>query len=333
MVSEANLSPEQSEELTVYPKHALGEAFRRYRRTDEWKKKQPRTREDWWRVWRRIKPVFGDCSPRTVTLEDISSWRTAVEETVSLREAHRCIKIWRALWRVAAAMGYCERDADPSLGIRNRSAPGRSAVWTEGEVVRLFKRAWRDGYHGLGAVIAVAWSTQMSPGDVRSLRASQLVVDDAGAVFFTDRGKTGVPVGAALSERALAALEGYVKVLGVELHGDAFIFRNRSGRHYSSDTLGDDFRDIRRAEFGETESRTIADFRRSGAQEAFAGDAKPADVSHAMGNTIGTSNMLFATYNPVNIASVRKVHEARIRGRRKLRGAGRMVRTALGSGS
>jgi hypothetical protein len=42
----------------------------------------------------------------------------------------------------------------PSLGITNRAAKGRSAVWTEGEVVRLFKRSWREGYHGLGAVIA-----------------------------------------------------------------------------------------------------------------------------------------------------------------------------------
>jgi hypothetical protein len=33
-------------------------------------------REDWWRVWRRIKPVFADCDPKTVTLEDISAWRT-----------------------------------------------------------------------------------------------------------------------------------------------------------------------------------------------------------------------------------------------------------------
>jgi hypothetical protein len=29
-----------------------------------------------------------------------------------------------------------------------------------------------------------------------------------------------------------------------------------------------------------------------------------------MGNTIATSNMLFATYNPVNLASVRKVYKA-----------------------
>ena len=60
MAAANNLSPETSEELTVYPPRSLGEAFRRYRRTDEWATRKPRTREDWWRCWRRIKPVFGD---------------------------------------------------------------------------------------------------------------------------------------------------------------------------------------------------------------------------------------------------------------------------------
>jgi hypothetical protein len=186
MATAKNLSPEHSEELTIYPPRSLGEAFRRYRRTTEWRKKAPRTREDWWRVWRRMKPIFGDCDPRTVTLEDIDARRATVEEMVSLREAHRCIKIWRAMWGVSAALGYCVRDADPSLGITNRAAKGRSAVWNEGEVVRLYKRAWRERYYGLGAVIAVLWSTQQSPGDVRSLVTSQLVTDGAGAVFFTE---------------------------------------------------------------------------------------------------------------------------------------------------
>jgi hypothetical protein len=31
-------------------------------------------------------------------------WRKVVEETVSLREAHCYLKIWRALWKVSAAM-------------------------------------------------------------------------------------------------------------------------------------------------------------------------------------------------------------------------------------
>jgi hypothetical protein len=323
MVSGENLSPEQAEELTVYPPRSLGEAFRRYRRTHEWTEvKAPRTREDWWRGWKRIKPIFGDTDPRTVTLEDISAWRKAIADTVSLREAHRAVKIWRALWKVAAALGYCVRDADPSLAVRNCAAKGRSAIWTEGEVVRLYKRAWRDGYYGLSALIAVSWSTQLSPGDVRALRASQLAKHASGAVFFTERGKTGTPVGGVLNDRALAAMQAYLETLGIELHGEAHIFRNRSGAPYSRDTLGDDFRAVRIATFGDRDKRTLADFRRSGAHEAIVGEATPAALAHAMGNTLSTSNMLFATYCPVNIATTKSVMEARRRGRAKLRGNG-----------
>lgn len=319
MVSAQNLSPEQAEGLTVYPPRSLGEAFRRYRRTDEWARKEPRTREDWWRGWRRIKPVFADCDPRTVTLENVSAWRKAIEDTVSLREAHRALKIWRALWKVSAALGYCGRDDDPSLGVRNTAAEGRSATWTEGEAVRLFKRAWRDGYHGLAAVIAVSWSTQLSPGDVRSLRASQLAKDNTGAAFFAERAKTGKPVGGVLSDRALVAMQAYLERLGVELHGEAYIFRNRSGDPYSKDTLGDDFRAVRIAQFGERDTRTLADFRRSGAVEAIAGGASAESLAVAMGNTIGASNALFATYVPVNLATIRGVMEARKKGRAKIR--------------
>ena len=75
MASAQNLSFENSEELTIYPPRSLGDTFRRYRRTEEWKRKAPRTREDWWRGWKRIKPIFGDVDPRTVRLDDISAWR------------------------------------------------------------------------------------------------------------------------------------------------------------------------------------------------------------------------------------------------------------------
>jgi hypothetical protein len=329
MVTAENLSLDQIEEVTTYPPRSVGEGFRRFRRTEEWKSKAQRTREDWWRVFRRIKPVFGDCDPKTVTLEDLDAWRAMIEQTVSRREAHRCIKIWRALWGKLAALGYCVRDADPSLGLTNHAAEGRSATWTEGEVVRLVKRAWRERYYGLAATIATIWCAQQSPGDVRTLRASQLVTNGQAVFFVTNRAKTGVPIGGALNDRALAVVEAYVAELGVELHGEAPIFRNRSGAPYSKDTLGDDLRGIRVMEFGPDEDRTLADFRRSGTQEAFAGGAQPADVSHTMGNTIATSNMLFATYNPANATSVQKVHEARVKGRRKLREAGKVMRPLL----
>jgi Phage integrase family len=320
IASAQNLSFENSEELTVYPPRSLGEAFRRLRRTPEWSRKAPRTREDWWRGWKRIKPIFGDVDPRTVRLDDVSAWRQHIEDAVSLREAHRALKIWRALWKAAAALGYCVRDADPSLGVRNSAAKGRDQRWSEGEAVRLAKRAWRMGYHGLAAVIAAAWDTQMSPGDARALRASQMATAGPGTLFFTERGKTGKPVGGLLSSRSMRLLGAYLEKLGVTLSGDAYIFRNRSGAPYSKDTLGDDFRTVRAAEFGPLERRMLGhDFRRSGAVEAITGEATPAALAHAMGNTLNASNTLFATYVPVNAATIGSVFEARKRGRRKMR--------------
>jgi hypothetical protein len=156
-------------------------------------------------------------------------------------------------------------------------------------------------------------------GDVRNLRASQLVKDQNGVAFFAERSKTGKPVGGQLNDRALAAMEAYLDRLGIELHAESHIFRTRSGTPYSKDTLGDDFRDVRRAVFGEREKRTLADFRRSGAHEAIAGDAQPAALAHAMGNTLHASNALFRTYCPLNLTTIRSVMEARRRGRTRLR--------------
>jgi len=316
----ANLSPAEAEERTNYPRGSLGAAFKEYRRTDEWARKAIKTRYEWERAWRRLKPIFGDVAPSSVSLASLSLFRSNLERAVSLREAHRTIKIWRALWKVAAALRYCERDSDPSLGVRNRAAKGRTQTWSEGEVVRLAKRAWRMGFRGLSAFIAVAWDTQLSPGDIRPLTASQVATEGSGRLFFTQRGKTGVPVGGLLSARAVALLAAYIESLGVELHDDAPIFRNRSGAPYSSDTLGDDFRDIRAAEFGPDERRMLGhDFRRSGAVEAIVGKAQPAELAHAMGNTLSASNFLFATYVPVNAQTIRAVSEARKKGRRELR--------------
>jgi len=106
------------------------------RRTPEWAGKEPRTREEWDRCWKRIDLAFGSCRPSDVTLVEISRFRVIIERNVSRREAHRCIKIWRALWKVAAALKYCKAGEDPSRGVRNLEPAPRQAVWTDGEVAR-----------------------------------------------------------------------------------------------------------------------------------------------------------------------------------------------------
>lgn len=296
---------------------SLSEAFTRFRKTEEWAKKAPRTREEWERCWSRISPIFGDVKPATVTLEHISAFRAVVAARVSEREAHRCIKIWRALWQVAAAMRYCDKNADPSSGVRNTEPQPRQATWTEGEVVRLAKAAWRFGYRGLAAVIATAWDSQLSPVDVRGLTASQRVRDAHGVAFLLARAKTGRGAIGTLSRRSERLVDAYIARLGVDLMDSAPIFRNRSGRAYSKDTLGDDFRDVRAMVFGPGETRTLADFRRSGAVEAIRGGVEAEQLAAKMANDLNTSKALHKTYAPVDMTTARKVDEARRKGRRR----------------
>ena len=58
--------------------------------------------------------------------------------------------------------------------------------------------------------------------------------------------------------------------------------------------------------------------RRSGAVEGDAGGGTVTDQSNKMANTVSANNRLRKTYNPVNIASVRRFDDARAVGARML---------------
>lgn len=322
--------------VKVWPAGSIGEGFERFKDTGEWQSKKPRTREDWERGWKHIGPVFGDVAPKTITLEDLSLWYRGdpndqeikgLLDTLGVREAHRAMKVWRALWQVLAALQYCEAEKDPSFGIRRVTPKGRSAKWAEGEVVRAVKHAWRRGYRGLACLIAITWDTQFSPVDARTLRARHRKAS-AGRLYFDrtaeGRTKSEAAVLGTLCQRTEALVRAYLEATfgEAEIHPDAFLFLNRSGAPYSKDTLGDDFRDIRGELFGAEEKRQLADMRRSGTVEAAAGEADPLAMAKKMGNTIDQSRELQQTYIPNQLAIVRIADKARVRGRRRLREEG-----------
>ena len=66
----------------------------------------------------------------------------------------------------------------------------------------------------------------------------------------------GIPVDDALSDRTLAALEGYIRQLGIERTARHAFSATAAVRPISSDAIGDDFRDVRISEFGANERRT-----------------------------------------------------------------------------
>ncbi|MBV8770047.1 MAG: hypothetical protein JO094_14255 [Hyphomicrobiales bacterium] len=290
----AKLSAGQS-----WPRESIGDAFDRYRATETFARKAPRTREDWERGWRRIRHVFGDCAPSTVTLEAIDAWYAAMLAVIGVREAHRAMKIWRALWVVMASLGFCDAQADPSKGVRRITPKSRSATWTEGQIVRLVKTAWRKGYHGLAVIIAISWDTGFSPIDARRLCGADLSPDG----FRIPRAKTGKAAIGTISNRTRALMFAYLGDRKDEI-SSAKLFRNRRDAPYSKDTLGDDFRVVREAVFP-GDSRKLMDVRRSVAKLA---------------NSIATNRELQVAYLPQNSAVVQLVDKARLVGRQAIRG-------------
>lgn len=314
----------------VYPKDSVGDAFERFRKTNEWQKKPPRTREDWDRGWAYIDPIFGDLPPGRMTLEMLDQWYQRLSDKKGVGEAGRAMKTWRALYNVMAAMKLCPAGQDPSLAIRKTTVAGRTETWREGEAVRLVKAAWRGGYRGLACVIAVAWDTSFSPVDVRGLTPDNAVQVGNDMAFLIKRGKTGEAAVGILSKRTQALVQAYLSDLDYELHDHAPIFRTRGsgttpkgGRPhapaaYTKNSLAEDFRTIRSEVLGKAETRRLMDMRRTGSVEANAGGASVEAISAKLGNSIDRNKKLQKTYMPVNMAAVRAADESRRVGRQKL---------------
>jgi hypothetical protein len=318
------------EQQRKYPPGSVGDGYERsmHLRAEQRKQRgvtwgsEQHSRDDWPRAWKHIEPLFGDCDPKTITPEMLFTLRCDIADQVSEGEAYRVIKVWRALWKNMATFGYCVLDADPGKGFTNAQPSPRQEVWREGEAVRLIKAAWRHDYRGLAACLAVAWDTQLSPVDARTLKLSQLHRDPVSAYFKLARAKTGRGAIGTLSPRADRVLRAYLEATVSNGIGDAPIFRKRSGRPYSKDTLGDDFRDIRARVFGAGERRQMADFRRTGTVGALAGGVDPETLSSKMANSLLQSNFLHKTYAPVQLVRVRDTDAARKRGRSRLRDHG-----------
>jgi hypothetical protein len=289
------LQDEPAELEPIYPAGSVGHGYQRaikLRAAERAAKgivptKEQIKRDDWPRAWKWLGPVLGDRDPKRVTPEQLLALRTKVTERVSATEAHRAIKVWRALWKKLRAFGYCtDKDGprvDPSLAFSNTAPDPRQEVWQHAEVVKLIARAWSDGKRGLAALMAVIWDSMLSPGDARTLTPGQRARDTQGAMFFLDRAKTGRAAVGTLTAWSEQILETYIASLGVDLLNNAPIFRTagsvpgpKGGRRwlpqpYSTSKMDRDFREIRAAVFGKSEqgsSRTCADLARSRATPA-----------------------------------------------------------------
>lgn len=319
--------------MKVYAEGSVGDgyqramALRKATRTANgiiWTKEQEK-RDSWPRAWKWLEPPFGDCDPRTIQPEhflridpvtgEINGLVPEIEKAVSVTERHMVIKVWRALWKKMAGMAYCNLDADPSKTFPNTPPKPRDQLWHRREVYKL---------------------------DNRSLTLSQARTDDVGIYFAVDRAKTGKAAAATLSRWSQGILVAYLTGFGADLLDTTPLFWTRGGRPVSRDgttgrwggdhgggrhvparpytksSLNQDFRKVGELAFGRDEMRQLQDMRRSGAVEGDAGGGSIEDQSNKMANTVDRNKQLRKTYNPVNVASVRRFDDARTRGAKVL---------------
>ncbi len=233
--------------------------------------------------------------------------------------AWRAMKTWRSLWQVAASMRLCVGDHDPSFGVRRASLPKRNLVWTDGEVVQLVKAAIRLRQYGLACIIAVAYDTQLSPGDVRTMTAGNRREVDGRTAFSLSRSKTGRAALGTISRRTQRLVTAYWDGLGVEWTAEAPLFRAMDGQPYKfKDRLSKAFARVRNKVFP-ADPRTLQDMRTTGSYEATAGGGTVGDMAAKMANNIDRAGDLQATYIPVDAVSVGRHDEARKVGRSRLR--------------
>jgi hypothetical protein len=321
LVNLDRLSRDQAEAVRRYPPGSIGAAFQVYIRTPEWVSRAQLSRDKiWWPAWFRIRDMWGDVGPDTITFDMMSRWRAALEKKHGRGVAHKTLRVWRTFWKIMLGMKIAHT-ADPSMGVRNHAPAPRWQRWSEGEAVRLVKTAWRHRYHGLACIIAVAWDTQFSPVDARTLAERHRAFVGGRLIFDRQadgRKKTGRAAIGTLSKRTERLVRVYLAGLQVALHPDAILFRTRSGNSYGRETLGHDFASVRNLAFP-GDRRRLMDMRRSGVVEAVAGDAGPIGLAAKLANSISRSNALHKTYAPVDIEAVRNADAARLRGRQRMR--------------
>ena len=82
------------EAVRRYPAGSIGAAFQSYIRTPEWEAHALSARNKvWWPAWFRIRDMWGDVAPDTITFEMISQWRASMEKKHGRGVAHKTIRL------------------------------------------------------------------------------------------------------------------------------------------------------------------------------------------------------------------------------------------------
>ena len=236
--------------------------------------------------WRQIKPVFGDCR---------SAHRHA-RGSLCVAQGHRghgfaprgapLSENLERMWKVAAALVTASAMPIPVsasaitlplagiwTGLRARSCAGQARL------AHGLLRACRSYRRRLGHAADPRRRSRLAGLAAGARRRGEKASSPSAARPASRRGL--------LMVRALWALHGHLEKLGIELHGDAYIFRNRSGAPYSVTRSATISATCAASNSVRSNGAPSADFRRTGAVRRSAAMRSPSTSArhgkHALG--------------------------------------------------
>lgn len=301
-----------------YPPGSLGAFYTAWKKTPDFTDdKSERTQDEYDDVWtRRIAPEFGRTLLGRITVADSETFHRRIKRELSPSEAHRTLKIWRALLSVLEKKHLVDRA--PIGAVTNPMPAGRGQFWLEHEIQRMLRACRLMKWDAMGLLIRLAWETAMSPVDCRTFSLSMLKEDRKGHYIERQRTKTKKGAMPVISDQLAADLKAYAKSLNIDLLPGQPLFRNSKGRIYTKEYLAHEFADVRRVTFGKLERRQFLDIRRSANLEADLGGATAEDRAAVLANALDKNPTLDATYTPSTVTRGRRVQEAREQGRQLL---------------
>ena len=240
---------------------SLASFWKRYRKTESWKRKGAVTRDEFVRAWRRIEPELGDKILTRIKVADLERFQTRLEREASEYERWRTIKKLRALLKAAKDYGVIREI--PGATLPNPQPLGRQEIWTAGQIDRLIRRARALEDETMALAIELIWETAVSPVDARTAVLGELFDGQDGPYLHRPRSKTQAAIYAPLSAGLYARLLAHVAPEGVEPMPGAPLFRRPDGKPFSGpQDFAKRFSRIRRSEFGKDETRKMLDIRR-----------------------------------------------------------------------
>lgn len=257
---------------------SVGAAWQEWIQTEAWSRLAPSTRyKIWWEAWNKRIEPFFGDCAPDSITMKMIDEWRADMETVSGIDAAH-----KALKTFRAFWRVMQairytQLTDPSKKVVNRAPRARHQRFGYGEAVRLAKGAWRAGYRGLACIIIVTWDSGFSPQDARTPLLGRTWGRAHGRVLSLPNA----------NRRALRPKPPSKR------------FRNRSGNRHAG-------RQAPAPRYAPLSCGRDVHWRRG-----CAGCGREVWQHHRH------SNVLFKTYNPVDLEKVRQADAARLEGRRR----------------